>query len=151
MAKILSPLSFLLVVSLLTLGTFTTACDSDDPGDPSGNNTAGSSGAAGSNSGSGGCEDGGNSTPECEAYGKCATTNCDAEYKQCMGDGYASGNWGGACEELMKCVTNCGCDKDCSAKCKPSTECTSCQGTTIGQCVMSKCQSEQQACGSSQK
>lgn len=58
------------------------------------------------------------SDAEIDGLANCMTSSCDAELRATYGDGYASGNFGGACGEILTCTNACACgDTACLASC----------------------------------
>lgn len=135
-----------LVLGALVVCVAVAACGDDDSG-------ASNKGGGGSASTCDPANTSGGDTPECLAYSKCEQQACDAEYKQCLGPGYASGQFGGECSEYMSCVAQCNCDKACTQQCFPKLAgaCQTCFTGTLGACTQSNCQAEQKACSDSQK
>ena len=117
------------------------ACGGDDS--DSGGGTGG--GTAGTGGGSGGCDPVGGSN-DCPAYVDCAQDKCMAEYKQCLGDNFMSGTFGGPCKTYMECVVGCNCDATCQQGCTMDASCQSCMTGPLAQCVTSNCSTELQEC-----
>ncbi len=77
----------------------------------------------------GGCDNQENFDQEnCEGiddYTECVTTDCDAQYKECLGENYMNGDFTGApCEAMMTCASSA--DDACDNACVPDNACTSC-------------------------
>jgi hypothetical protein len=120
------------------------ACGSDDSNtSPGGAGASGKGGAAAGTGGSAGtgrnpwgeCPGssggaGGEQTCTGEAeYDACVTSKCDAKAKECFGDGYASGTYGGTCGPVIQCVVGCKCgDTACEMSCmlQASEACKTC-------------------------
>ncbi|APR78363.1 Hypothetical protein A7982_03710 [Minicystis rosea] len=87
--------------------------------------------------GSGTCDD----QAAIDAYSTCIVDTCDAEYKQCFGENYASGTFGGACKELMDCSSKCeSCDQTCLQACSNqhfTGACKECITGPIASCAVS--------------
>lgn len=121
----------------------------------SGNTTTGGGGGNACNpdpstGGTGGSE-------ECAELGECVQRECSAEYKECMGPNFASGDFrGGVCEDYMECVNDCNSGDDCDLGCvlecleNVSTECQSCL-TEAGECSAEACPDEYEACNGSEQ
>jgi hypothetical protein len=62
---------------------------------------------------------------------------CDGVFKECYGDGYASGSYGGACGTYMGCIAKCGCDDlSCFQACgQADANCSSCIQNKIAPCT----------------
>ncbi len=77
---------------------------------------------------------------EFDAHISCATTQCDAEYQECLGPNYKNRTFGGKCATLIACVTACICGDDaCEQACgAPQGDCMTCI-VTASQCTSSKC------------
>lgn len=70
---------------------------------------------------------------EIDAYSDCIITTCDAEYKQCFGDGYLTGSFGGPCADLMTCANSCqDCDQTCLKACSDQSFAGACQDCVVG-------------------
>lgn len=68
-----------------------------------------------------------------DAYSSCVIETCDAQYKQCFGDGYASGSFGGACKDLMDCASKCmDCDQACIKACTDQDFVGACKDCVVG-------------------
>lgn len=115
----------------------------------SSSSSGGSSGASGSSSGGGSNSSAIKQCPaqgqtdcpqsEIDAYAKCATDNCDAEYKECYGSSYQSGTFEGPCGSYISCANACECDDTaCRQKCTPDSACNTCN-QKLAQCITSKC------------
>lgn len=137
----------LAAVSFILAASVANGCTSSTDGTSSGSSSGGSSGASGaSGSSSGGikqCPAQGGQTDcpqsELDAYAKCATDNCDAEFKECYGSGYQSGSFGGPCGSFISCTNACECDDTaCRQKCTTDAACNTCN-QKLGQCITSKC------------
>jgi hypothetical protein len=78
------------------------------------------------------------SAAENKAYGDCIQNKCDGAYQMCLGSGYKSGSFSGACGAWIGCYAKCNCDKACQANCgQPSGECTTCLTAQVSPCVLS--------------
>jgi hypothetical protein len=132
---------------LLALGLGLTVAFVACGGDDSDDGASGSSGTSGSGGSTGGC-DPVNGDNECPAYVDCAEQNCMAEYKQCLGDDFMSGTFGGPCADYMNCVVPCNCDTDCTQACYPKMQgaCQDCMTGPLASCITSNCMDELQAC-----
>ncbi len=131
------------------------ACSNSDEGSSGGNNggnSSGASGASGQSSGSSGdskfknCSiTTGTSCTEAELkpYSDCLSEKCDTPYKQCYGDDYKNGNFGGPCASWIACVQKCDCkDTPCILACKAEEACKTCveQAATCGDaCTEPEC------------
>lgn len=77
---------------------------------------------------------------EIQAYADCIITTCDAQYKQCFGADYLSGTFGGDCQSLMECASQCqDCDQACTKACSDqhyNGACKSCIEGPIVDCVV---------------
>ena len=79
--------------------------------------------------GEGSCTD----QAQIDAYATCIVQACDAQYKQCFGDGYASGSFGGACADLMSCSAACqSCDQACLQACSDKDLTGACKDCIVG-------------------
>jgi hypothetical protein len=72
------------------------------------------------------------------AYEACIKSKCDAQYKACLGSGYASGSYSGPCGPMANCLLNCPCDAtadSCEMNCfqQITPECMTC-GQGIEMC-----------------
>jgi hypothetical protein len=97
-------------------------------GTSSGSGTSSSSGAA-SGSGYKNCSKSTTpSTCDTKAYDDCTLTACDPTLKECFGDDYKNGNFGGPCSTWIGCYNKCACgDTACQTACGlPDSACTSC-------------------------
>lgn len=74
------------------------------------------------------------------AYIECIDTQCGAEQKVCLGDGYRSGSFSGTCAAYAQCNAKCDCDDmTCMSTCGgPDTECVSCFQTVLS-CRADRC------------
>lgn len=76
-----------------------------------------------------------------DAYSTCIVDTCDAEYKQCFGESYESGTFGGACKGLMECSRECeSCDQACLQACSNQHfegACKECITGPIASCAVS--------------
>jgi hypothetical protein len=124
------------------------ACGDDD--DKSNNNNGG---GGGRDPLTGECPNDGDTESSCtddelKGYSDCAVEKCDSKYKECLGDGYKNGSYGGPCKEFTTCVNKCSCGDDaCVEACgAPTRECTSCL-TNAGQCIVSMCELPECATG----
>lgn len=71
-----------------------------------------------------------------KSYSDCLTTKCDAQYSECLGAGYKSGSFGGACGAMMQCSNACACgDTACASKCVPDAACQSCLLNKVSPCT----------------
>ncbi len=128
--------SWILACSSTTAGT--------DGGTDGGTTSANGRTATGECATSGSSDAGSKCTEaEVKAWGDCAVTKCDAEFKTAYGSDYKSGTYGGACGDYQKCVVACNCgDTACAQACGQTllsnTSCTSAL-TTAGQCVNNNC------------
>lgn len=127
-------------VSLVLAASGANGCTSSTGSTSSGSSSGGSSGSSG-----GGIKQcpaqGQTDCPQSEvdAYAKCATDNCDAEYEECYGAGYQSGTFGGPCASFISCANACACDDTaCRQKCTPDSTCNTCN-QKLAQCITSKC------------
>jgi hypothetical protein len=68
------------------------------------------------------------------------------EYKQCFGDSFMSGTFGGPCKTYMECVSGCNCDAACQQGCTLDATCQDCMTNTLTACATSKCSTELQQC-----
>lgn len=127
------------------------ACSSDDSGS---SGTGGSAGTGGGTAGSGGSTAGSgggtcdpvNGSNDCPAYVDCAEAKCMAEYKQCLGDSFMSGTFGGPCKTYMECVSGCNCDATCQQGCTLDQACQDCFTGPLTSCLTSNCSAELQQC-----
>jgi hypothetical protein len=123
-----------------TLVVLANACSSSTDETPS--NGASSSGGSSSSIKSCPAAGGGQSScpqSELDAYARCATDNCDAEYKECYGAGYASGNFSGPCGAQVTCTNKCDCADDaCRKACVSDAACNTCS-QKLAQCILGKC------------
>ncbi len=72
-------------------------------------------------------------TAAVDAYGKCIVTTCDSQYKQCFGADYATGTFGGACNDLMVCASACkSCDQVCIKACTDQHFTGACKDCVVG-------------------
>ena len=115
------------------------SCGSDDSSSSGGTQGAGASGNGGNagNNGSrsptGDCSSsssgsGGSCAGEQE-YQDCMMNACDTQYKQCLGDNYQSGSFGGQCQSEITCLMGCSCgDSSCELNCyqSMSEDCKTC-------------------------
>lgn len=68
-----------------------------------------------------------------QEYSDCAVETCDGEYKQCFGDGYLSGAFGGPCQGLMECANQCqDCDQACLQACSDQHYPGACEECILG-------------------
>ena len=116
-------------VSILVLAA--TGCDGGGDGTGGGGSGGGGGGTGGDdpqapvilppNSSGQSCQNGESSCDDQAAideYADCAVTTCDAEYRQCFGDDYLAGTFGGPCQPLMECAVQCqDCDQPCLQAC----------------------------------
>ena len=65
---------------------------------------------------------------ETTTYGNCVQAACNTTYTTCLGAGYKTGTYGGACGTWFKCASACPCtDTTCLLACgPPSADCTTC-------------------------
>jgi hypothetical protein len=72
-----------------------------------------------------------------DTYSNCIIGKCDSAYRTCLGDGYKTGTFGGACGTYVACTQKCNCgDTACTTACgQPPAECTSCLTGTLAACV----------------
>jgi hypothetical protein len=118
----MNKLVFSLLISSSSLALFT-GCGDDDDDEGTGSKPS----AAEFASGEACAEEGAGAPADCDTteYGECLQMQCEAEYKDCLGNGYASGNFaGGRCKEMMDCAMAA--PDPCTADCAPSDDCTSC-------------------------
>jgi hypothetical protein len=75
-----------------------------------------------------------------DAYSSCVITTCDAPYKQCFGNDYLTGTFGGSCKDLMACASACtDCDQVCLKACSDqhfTGDCLACVEGPIFDCVL---------------
>jgi hypothetical protein len=121
----------LVLISAAVLTVWACGDDSDDSKNSGGRDALGA------------CEDDAPSSckaDELEDFTSCSTSKCDDEYKDCLGDDYKDGKFGGECGEYQECITACDCgDTDCISDCgAPSSDCTSCL-IKASQCVATEC------------
>jgi hypothetical protein len=128
------------MVSMCVVG-----CGGDDSDDSSPQSSSSSSLSA-AELAAGGCnEEMGMQDSDCDAYVECATNHCQAEYQQCLGEDYESGDFSsGTCESFISCSLDA--DDPCENSCSPDQACISCF-ITLGQCVSAACSAELQECG----
>ena len=101
-------------------------------------------GGSDSSSNSGGltCPNSSGSTGTCsaeqtKAYGDCVQSKCDSAYQACLGSGYKSGSFGGACGSWIGCYAKCNCDKNCQGLCAaPPAECQTCLIAQVTPCQL---------------
>ncbi len=131
------------VLSVSLLGSATVACgDSGSSGSGGGGTTS----STGSSQGDPNvyCSPPGQDCTGVDEYVTCATTQCDAEYKQCLGADYQNGNFGGDCGAYIDCAKDCcnGCDCDstCQQNCDSLRDqvCTDCF-TAVASCITANC------------
>jgi hypothetical protein len=76
-----------------------------------------------------------------DEYGDCIVQACDSEYKQCFGNDYLTGSYGGPCQGLMECAIACqDCDQTCLQACSEQHFAGACQDCITGpivSCVIS--------------
>ena len=89
------------------------------------------------------CENGESTCDDQESvneYADCIVTTCDSEYKECFGDDYLAGNYGGPCKGLMDCAIQCqDCDQACLTDCSNNHfdgACKTCITGPILDCVI---------------
>jgi len=130
------------IVSAITVGV---ACSSDTT-DTTPGGTASSSGTSGTGTSSGNASSSGSGSgyKDCSGsssgvtctnqadvtkYSQCVATACDSQYKQCFGDNFKSGTFGGACGTWITCTQKCGCgDTACAQACGlPDQACQDCE------------------------
>ena len=117
------------------------ACSNSDEGSSSGGNNSGTSSGASGTSGSQSSGSSGDSKfkncgitsgtscteAELKPYSDCVLEKCDTGYKQCYGDDYKNGNFGGACGTWMACTQKCDCkDTACILACPLDDACKTC-------------------------
>jgi hypothetical protein len=129
------------VITLATLGLgLIFACSSSSSGTSSSSSSSSSGGSSSGGSSSGGSSSGGSSSggsssggfkqcasptqsscsqADLDTYNNCVLAACDADYKECYGSNYKSGDFsGGSCSSLIACESKCACnDTACSAAC----------------------------------
>lgn len=87
------------------------------------------------------CQQGGSCSDAAanDAWGKCVLKTCDPQYKQCFGADYATGTFGGDCNDLMVCASACkSCDQACIKACTDKDftgACKTCIEGPIVDCV----------------
>jgi hypothetical protein len=60
-----------------------------------------------------------------DAYLECVMSACDAEYKECFGARYQTGDYSGSvCETFLSCSSDA--PDPCNTDCKPDSECQAC-------------------------
>lgn len=132
-------------VFTLVLGAAATfalvACKGTDPA-----GSGGSGGAGGKptmdapvvlppNSSGDSCQQGGSCSDAAanDAWGKCVLKTCDPQYKQCFGADYATGTFGGDCNDLMVCASACkSCDQTCIKACTDQHFTGACKTCIVG-------------------
>ena len=124
------------------LGLAAMGCDGgDDGGGGGGGGTTSSTTSAAPvvlppNSSGQSCQSGESSCKDeaaIQEYADCAVQTCDAEYKQCFGDGYLSGAFGGPCQGLMECASQCqDCDQVCLQACSDQHYAGACEDCILG-------------------
>lgn len=68
-----------------------------------------------------------------DAYGECVVKTCDPQYKQCFGNDYATGTFGGACSDWMGCASTCkDCDQACLTACSDQHFVGACKDCVLG-------------------
>lgn len=126
----MNKLVFGLLISGSSLALFTGCGDDDDEG------TGSKPSAAEYASGEACAPEGQGAAADCDTsdYSECLQTQCEAEYKDCLGNGYASGNFaGGRCKEMLDCVMAA--PDPCMNDCEISDDCTACFGE-IATCAL---------------
>ncbi len=139
-----SPMLRFRLLGLSLLSVCFAACGDDSGGD--GGSSDKSSNLSAEELAAGGCNEdmGMDDSSECDAYIECAADSCQAEYRECLGEDYESGDFsGGACEEFISCATEA--DDPCENSCTPDQECTNCF-ISLGQCVSMACAEELEEC-----
>jgi len=155
------------LIALLALSGLSYSCSSSSGGGGGGGasgtatNSGGSSNNGGSTSNNGGSTSsnagstnnaGSNSTAMCDptdptgqaaaypAVTDCAQTECQNEYRLCLGANYANGDYsGGECEAYMECSVACDCDETCLMGCDFAGPCETCFSDTLGTCIFQNC------------
>jgi hypothetical protein len=73
---------------------------------------------------------------EIQEYSNCIVSTCDAAYKQCFGNDYMAGTFGGDCGALMDCANQCqDCDQTCLQACSDQHYTGACKGCIEGPIV----------------
>jgi hypothetical protein len=122
------------------MSAFGAGCGGDDDDGAGGNGGKKSSNLSAADVAGGACEmmSGGDDS-ECKGvdeYSECTQNKCAAEYKTCLGAGYAKGDFsGGKCETYFSCIND---SKDkCQNDCERDAACTACFVSTLATCVAS--------------
>lgn len=127
-------------VTLVAL-TLLAACSSSDSSDGSSSAASGNSNPFSKCSSSGGT----GSTPSeaCQKLSSCELAACDASYRKCYGDGFASGAFGGVCADYISCFAASCNPGSCASKL--TSDCTTCNDE-LSKCEQAACTAERAAC-----
>lgn len=135
-------LRFAACIALVAISATAACSSSDSEGGGSGGTSANGTNPfskCGNPSGSTG------TTPSaaCQTLSTCEMNACDAAYRKCYGDAYASGTFGGACAEFISCfAASCNAGSCVS---KLTADCQTCNDE-LSTCEAAACTAERTAC-----
>lgn len=129
-------------VALVAL-SLTAACSSSDSSDGGSGGTSANGNNPFSKCGSPSGGTGTTPSAACQTLATCEMNACDASYRKCYGDAYASGTFGGACADFISCYAASCNGASCASKL--TGDCQTCNDE-LSKCEEAACTAERTAC-----